>query len=541
MNSEALNRINSAALRLTSRAQAMLGFYMLMEKREVDSMSTVMRLSCEGGNAVLEYNPQRIMALTESMLSAVIYMECLRLALNHCTERKKDPVDIYKISSDMIVAEHAKAIIDRTEEDNADIIDRYFPTFNKYRDVFDKYDFQYGRDFYLEKVFNILAEDDEEKRTGDDGEPNEDESQSENGENGENGENAQDNAQPDENSTDEQEQGDADDSDEDGTETGDDQDDGSPEDAGDRGDGSGDDKGVDGSERDPGGESGGDSDYETADGEDGTGEGCDDAGSDHDAGNEYGSGAGDGDSNGSGNGSSAPSQEEVMREYFESTEAVDGWNGDQSLERNVENTAREERYDGGFDEMASGVVNQILEANHISKVNCKSLFKQWLGSNMDTEYVDTRRRRNRRYGWIYPGHRHNVRPTVLLAMDVSGSMHSYTEMCIEFIRSVSQECDIDVAFWDAKCSDPSRSTRCTNKYEYSGGGGTRPECVMEHMNELRKNYTGIIYVTDCIFNWPMPVYARKVFIVRTDDGWDFPAWCSSHALISELMNTMKHS
>lgn len=582
--SAALDRISDAAMRMSNRAQAMLGFYMMMEKRENVSLNTVMRTKCST-SIVLEYNPSRVMLLSDTMLCAVVYMECLRVALNHCNNRVKTPMDIYKISSDIIVADFAKTVISREEGNNAEIIDQLFPTYWKYKDIFDQYEFSYDKDFYLEKVFNILVENQDDVRNEGKGDSqadendkpdgNSDKSDDDNGEgNGQSDDETSDSNEAsdagesdgDEDDVDEDETGDrndtSDDTGSDTEETGDgdgeeqsgsvdddcdkksseendgrdtnetsEQDGESSDSDGSRGDRTTDSEGTDGEQ------SGDDSSDETGDAENDSGEPSESSADDD--GNAGDSEANSGNPQNSNSNQAPTNDREVMQEYFDNFQPVQDWNGDPNVENNIENTAREAKFCGMYDNMSKAVGNRIMEANGISRVNCRDLFSRWLGCVQDDTYRDTRMKRNRRYGLREPGHIHNTRPKLLLAADVSGSMTMYTEACIEFIHSVSQECDIDVAFWDVTCSEPSKSTRCTNKYAFSGGGGTNPECVMEKLMDIRANYTGIIYLTDCYFEWPKPLYDRKVYIIRTDVGGEFPAWTENHSILGDLMKSMK--
>lgn len=469
----------------------MMGFYMLLEKREVERASTIMRLDCTGPRMVLEYNPERVSMVSDSLLSTVIYMECLRLALHHCDSRQKTPIDIYKIASDMIVAEYARFAIDTDEGRNSEILERLFPSYHRYSDIFSRYDFSFERDFHLEKVFEILCENEDEVREmsgrKDDCKDNDGESDDE-------------------------------DDSEDGQE--------GPRDA------AGDDTDGLPDEREPG-DGDGDGDR---DAEDGPEEPDDSTGDDGDGG----PGAEDGcqDDGAPGEGNPVPEDDYgVMEEYFNDSSAVTAWNNSSMNEDAIHDAAFDAEVSGTLAAMHGGVSGRIMEANAIGSVDVSELMRKFIGDITTDERIDTRMRRNRRFGLLYPGHRPERKPKILIAVDVSGSMTNHAQTCVDFVSSVSRDTDIDVCFWDTGCTLPGKTTRYDSSFEIRMGGGTDPSCVMEKLNDERLEYNGIIYLTDCYFDWECPDYERKVFIVRTDDGGDFPEWCDMErtALLSTIM------
>jgi hypothetical protein len=54
---------------------------------------------------------------------------------------------------------------------------------------------------------------------------------------------------------------------------------------------------------------------------------------------------------------------------------------------------------------------------------------------------------------------------------------------------------------------------------------TNPECVLRKLGPEVKKYDGLIFLTDCIFEWPEPACPKKIMILRTNGDHAFPEWC----------------
>jgi hypothetical protein len=84
---------------------------------------------------------------------------------------------------------------------------------------------------------------------------------------------------------------------------------------------------------------------------------------------------------------------------------------------------------------------------------------------------------------------------------------------------------IDLVYWDAACSPVFSRPRTVRDMAIYGGGRTDPGCVLRKLGPELKRYDGLIFLTDCIFEWEEPACARKIMMLRTHGDHEFPAWC----------------
>ena len=106
----------------------------------------------------MEYNVDFVAALEPSLLGAIVYMECERIALHHCDRRKQEPLDMLKLASDVVVAEYARKLVDTSVGKNLEIVNRLFPSYWNYWPVLQKHGFNPETDLTLEKLFKIFKE-----------------------------------------------------------------------------------------------------------------------------------------------------------------------------------------------------------------------------------------------------------------------------------------------------------------------------------------------------------------------------------------------
>lgn len=158
-----------AVKRMIYCEQAALAFYGLIERRPVDDDSITMRLNTESGSIIyLDYNPDFVLSFGMiekgySILSAFVYVECLRVALHHCTTRACKPYEIFKLSSDLLCFENAMSLVEVNKETMA-LVKVMFPTIQNYLPILKKHKFDKEKDFFLERVFSIfMKEQDDEK------------------------------------------------------------------------------------------------------------------------------------------------------------------------------------------------------------------------------------------------------------------------------------------------------------------------------------------------------------------------------------------
>lgn len=467
-DSLAYDALNSAATYMMARSPGMAEFYRIMRKRQSDAPHATVRIMMESGHPVLEYGVAFVRDLERSLLGSILYMQCMKVSLHHCDRRRREPADVYKLASDLVVAEYGKALVDASVPGNLDILSRLYPSVWDYWDRFRDFDFDPAKDLYLEKVFEILAAGDEEEGDGQDSDGAEDSG----------------------------------DSDESGGSGGSGSD---SDDAGKNGDGT-----PDGGSNSEDGESSGD----PADG-----------------------GQGDGDTGGTSSGYAA------MERYFSGDMAetdLEGWTRDEMATANIQSAADRADRSGFLARMPGNLPVMIASANRI-RVNTRALFRHFVDSIDDDDQEFTWNRRDRRLPRTdyvtNPGRVVAQTHRILLAADVSGSMYfcNAIPQCIRLMDGIVNGIGIDVCYWDGACSEIYDAPRSMSEVRVTGGGSTDPECVLRRVHDEHRVYDGIVFLTDCEFEWACPRYPRRIMIIRTGTRAKPPAWCQFVAELDALL------
>ena len=481
--SAAEQALKDAVLAMSRASHGMLPVYMGLRQRATEDPSVTVRLNVGNGGIELEYNVDFVTRLETSMLGAVLYMQCLKVALHHCDHRRKEPLSMLKLASDIVVAEYARKVVDTSKGDNYEILNRLFPSIWEHWDVLGKHGFMPETDLVLEKLFAIFSEEQEEieKQKGKKPQPEERDASGE-GEQGESGE-----------------------------ETGEDE----RQDSGDNGDE---------------GEGEGDSD-EPVDNDDDSGEG---EPGENDSGEVEGDGDADGDTGGGEETDSEGSGDyEAMEKYFDIESAAtetENWGQDDAVTDRITATVMDALDKGMFDRMRGKLPIALRDANRL-KVDTTAMFRRFIASVMDDETTPSWSRRNRKYlkyGVIAPGYLYDETPRILMCVDVSGSMYvdNLIYECLKVMDAVFNGISVDMVYWDAVCSPVFSNPKSMKEVEVYGGGYTNPDCVLQKLGPERFKYDGLVFVTDCEFIWNEPPRARQIMILRTGDRkHDFPQWC----------------
>lgn len=593
----AAQAIRKAVMLMQRTAPGLIQVYMGVTGIPTDNPEVAIRVGVNGGSPVMEYNVDFVTGLEPSLLGAIVYMECERIALHHCDRRKQEPIDMLKLASDVVVAEYARKLVDTSVGNNLEIVNRLFPSFWNYWPVLQKHGFHPETDLTLEKLFNIFKE--EYATMKPDEEDDEDEQKKEPGQDG-NKSDSRDKAQsngsgkdtrPSEGSKDGTENSETSGSPGESDEQGDGKEDGSSgeggkdkgeEESGDNGDGGQGDSGE--GERESGKDAEGDSSEsgegdsgQEQDGNEGTPDGTpedsgDDSGSPGqggdgssgegaDGGSEPGETPGDGASGdegegddgegngddgspgdtgsrsdevsgGSASGETKKDDFESMSRYFSLTNAgndLEKWGQDDVARDNVTSIVNEALDKGMFDRVRGQLPIMLRNANRV-KVDKEAMFRKFMTSLQDDEREDTWSRRNRkfiRYGMIAPGYIYKETQRILFCVDVSGSMYQGNAIanCLTVMENVVNGLSIDLVYWDAVCSPVFNAPKSIRDMAIYGGGRTNPDCVLRKLGPERYKYDGIIFLTDCIFEWRRPPRHKQIMILRTHGEHAFPDWC----------------
>ena len=511
--SAAEQALKDAVLAMSRTSHGMLPVYMGLRQRATEDPSVTVRLNVGNGGIELEYNVDFVTKLETSMLGAVLYMQCLKVALHHCDHRKKEPLGMLKLASDIVVAEYARKVVDTSKGDNYEILNRLFPSIWEHWDVLGKHGFMPETDLVLEKLFAIFTDEQEDiekqKRKKPQQEERDASGEGEQGESGE--ETGEDNS--DENSgspgdSSEQQGGDGDTAGEDDGDIGDGD--------GDNGDGMGEEPGdSDENDEAPGdepGEDAGETDGDTGEEPGESGEGSDDF--------------------------------SAMEKYFDIESAAtetENWGQDDAVTDRITATVMDALDKGMFDRMRGKLPIALRDANRL-KVDTTAMFRRFIASVMDDDTTPSWSRRNRKYlkyGVIAPGYLYDETPRILMCVDVSGSMYvdNLIYECLKVMDAVFNGISVDMVYWDAVCSPVFSNPKSMKEVEVYGGGYTNPDCVLQKLGPERFKYDGLVFVTDCEFIWNEPPRARQIMILRTGDRkHDFPQWCVYRDELKNFIN-----
>lgn len=569
--------MRSAVMLMQRTAPGLLPVYMSATGIPTDDPRVTVRAGVDGGSPVLEYNVDFVVNLEPSLLGSIVYMQCLKIALHHCDKRRKEPLDMLKLASDVVVAEYARKVVDTSVGRNLEILNRLFPSYWNYWPILQKHGFVPETDLTLEKLFDIFREEYATMKP----EESEEESEEEEGERPEDNRPSDTKNKPEASSgKDGRKTGEEKQEDRDGNGTSGESD-SSGEDTGKEGkedsvDGEGDgDRGKDGDsgegesgegQPDPGdsGESEGEQERcegndtesdssQPGDGGDGSsGEGADggstpgenpgddapgegDAGDDSsgdDTGNEGDSGTPSSDAPGEGTGDEPKDDFERMSKYFSLTNVGNDlarWGQDDMARDSTTSKILDAMDKGMFDRMRGPLPVMLRDANRV-KVDREAMFRKFMSSVQDDEFVQSWSRRNRkyrRYGMISPGNLYEETQRILFCIDVSGSMYQGDAIrnCLTVMENVVDGLSVDIVYWDAVCSPVFSTPRSIKEMAIYGGGMTDPDCVLRKLGPERYKYDGLIFLTDCMFSWREPPRPRQIMILRTHGKYDFPDWC----------------
>jgi predicted metal-dependent peptidase len=185
---------------------------------------------------------------------------------------------------------------------------------------------------------------------------------------------------------------------------------------------------------------------------------------------------------------------------------------------------------GMFDRMRGQLPMMLRNANRV-KVDTDRMFRKFMSSVRTDEPVSSWSRRNRKYlrlgRMIAPGYLYRDTQRILFCVDVSGSMMQADAVleCMTVMENAVDGLSIDLVYWDSVCSPVFSRPRTVRDMAIYGGGRTDPGCVLRKLGPELKRYDGLIFLTDCIFEWEEPACARKIMMLRTHGDHEFPAWC----------------
>lgn len=143
-----------------------------------------------------------------------------------------------------------------------------------------------------------------------------------------------------------------------------------------------------------------------------------------------------------------------------------------------------------------GEVKELIEKWSSSQVNWKKELKRFVSHCIRTKLESSRKKRNRRYGVMYPGYKKSPVLKLVCAIDTSGSVS--TQMVQQFFGEMASISDLGVEITVIECD-----TVIHKEYEFDkknipvvdGRGGTSFHPVFNRINKMR-DVDALIYFTD---------------------------------------------
>jgi hypothetical protein len=211
----------------------------------------------------------------------------------------------------------------------------------------------------------------------------------------------------------------------------------------------------------------------------------------------------------------------------------DGWGENEVADERVTNKIKEiDRSGDGWGNMSQGDREVILAAQ-IKKINWRNKIRVWFGNHSWKDKMSTRKRPNRRTGFVHPGFKKTYRDRYLVAADTSGSIDQ--ELLGEWLGVLNQLVDhlpIDFMQFDmAKQTEPRPYDRRSTKLEFKGRGGTDFQPIMDLVTERR--YKGVMILTDGVAGVPTQPKAHVL--------WVLPAGHKPPVEWGERVYLVKHS
>jgi predicted metal-dependent peptidase len=190
----------------------------------------------------------------------------------------------------------------------------------------------------------------------------------------------------------------------------------------------------------------------------------------------------------------------------------DGWREHETADERVRAKIREVDQNDLWGDVSSTQKELILAAQ-VRKINWRNKIRTFFG-NLAWKYrQSTRKRPDRRYGYMFPGKKKLFVDRWLVAADTSGSVDAdLLSQWLGVVNQLADEFPIDFMQFDCeKTEDPWPFDRRKLKLEFKGRGGTDFQPVMDIVEKRR--YKGVMLLTDGEASAPTKPKIAKVLWV----------------------------
>jgi predicted metal-dependent peptidase len=159
---------------------------------------------------------------------------------------------------------------------------------------------------------------------------------------------------------------------------------------------------------------------------------------------------------------------------------------------------------------------ELILAAQVRRYNWRSMVKQFFGAMATPGHEATRRRPNRRLGYLLPGSKRVRVDKHLVAIDTSGSISP--ELLTQFLGVVNgmlDYLDIDLMQFDcATTEEPKPFGQHRKQFEFKGRGGTSFQPVMDAVAKGR--YRSVSILTDGQAEAPSKPNAQVLWVMPSD-------------------------
>ena len=184
--------------------------------------------------------------------------------------------------------------------------------------------------------------------------------------------------------------------------------------------------------------------------------------------------------------------------------------------------------------MSDGTKELIMAAQN-RKINWRNKIRVFFGNLAWRDKEQTRKRPNRRTGFIHPGSKRLHIDRYLVAVDTSGSIDS--NLLKEFLGVINGMIDfmpIDLMQFDwDKQTSPMPYDRHRQTFEFKGRGGTCFQPVMDTVSKYR--YKGVLILTDGEAAAPTPPVNNARVL------WVMPEGCNPPVDWGERIHMTRHA
>lgn len=210
----------------------------------------------------------------------------------------------------------------------------------------------------------------------------------------------------------------------------------------------------------------------------------------------------------------------------------EGWKEQQMADERVRVKIKQINDRNMWGEM-SQTEKELILAAQVQKINWRNRIRVWFGNQAWRNRLNTRKRPNRRTGWMHPGTKTDYVDRWLVATDTSASVNNeLLSQWVGVLNQIAEELPIDVMQFDCnKTEDPQPYDRRHTKFEFKGRGGTNFQPVMDMVNKRR--YKGVMILTDGEAAVPTKPENTQVL-------WVLPAGCNPPVEWGDRIHLVRH-